>query len=160
MAVYKVLEDGNELLRKQAKSVPMINKNIIKLLDNMADTLHEYKGLGLAAPQIGISKRVVVIDLGDDTGVVELINPELLESAGEEVVMEGCLSIPGIFEDVARAATVTVKYTDRHGVEQEMHADGMMARVVQHEIDHLNGILFTDYESVIVDPNNRSIKKV
>ena len=142
MAVYKVLEVGNKVLREQAKDVPKITKNIIKLLDNMADTLYDAKGLGLAAPQVGVSKRVVVIDVGE--GLLELINPEILESDGERVISEGCLSVPGVFFDVPRPEKVRVRFTDRHGVEQVVWADDMLARVVQHEIDHLDGIIFTD----------------
>lgn len=142
MAVYKIVEIGDEILKEKAKVVPKITPNIIKLLDNMAQTMYRAKGVGLAAPQVGVSKRVIVVDAGE--GLLELINPEILSSAGKETDTEACLSIPGIIGDVTRAASVKVKALDRHGREQVLKAKGFLARVLQHEIDHLEGILFID----------------
>ncbi len=142
MAVYKVVEDGDEVLRERAREVPRITANIIKLLDNMRDTMYAYKGVGLAAPQIGVSKRVIVVDAGE--GLVELINPVITGAEGEVTDVEGCLSIPGLVGDVKRAAAVMVKGLNRAGQETEIRAEGFAARVFQHEIDHLEGILFTD----------------
>lgn len=142
MAVYKIVEIGDEILKEKAREVPKITPNIIKLLNNMAQTLYSAKGLGLAAPQVGVSKRVIVVDAGQ--GLLELINPEILSSAGKETDTEACLSIPGLMGDVTRASSVKVKFLDRNGREQVIKAKGYTARVFQHEIDHLEGILFID----------------
>ncbi len=142
MAVYKIVEIGDEILKEKAKAVPKITPNIIKLLDNMAQTLYSAKGVGLAAPQVGVSKRVVVVDAGN--GLIELINPEFLSFSGKETDTEACLSIPGLMGDVTRAASVRVKFLDRYGQEQVVKARGLLARAFQHEIDHLDGILFID----------------
>ena len=142
MAVYKIVEIGDEILKEKAKPVKSINANIIKLLDNMADTLADAKGAGLAAPQIGVSKRVIVVDVGE--GLYEMVNPQIINTAGQEPDVEGCLSIPGLVGDVTRAATVKVRDLDRHGKEKNLTAKGMLARALQHEIDHLEGILYID----------------
>ncbi len=142
MAVYKIVEIGDEILKEKAKAVPKITPNIIKLLNNMAQTLYSAKGVGLAAPQVGVSKRVVVVDAGN--GLIELINPEFLSFSGKETETEACLSIPGLMGDVTRAASVRVKFLDRYGQEQVVKARGLLARAFQHEIDHLDGILFID----------------
>jgi peptide deformylase len=142
MAVYQIVKIGDPVLRETAKQVSKITPNIIKLLKNMADTMRAAEGVGLAAPQIGISKRVVVIDVGD--GLIELINPEIVTMEGEEIDTEGCLSIPGIQGDVKRAAKVQVKALDRTGKTVTYSGSGLLARAFQHEIDHLNGILFVD----------------
>lgn len=130
------------MLREKAREVPKITSNIIKLLDNMRDTMYANKGVGLAAPQIGISKRVIVVDVGE--GLIELINPVICEAAGEVIDTEGCLSIPDLAGDVARAQKVTVKGLNRNGKEIVMNAEGYLSRAFQHEIDHLDGILFID----------------
>ncbi len=142
MALYQILEIGDPILREKAKPVPVINNNILKLLDNMADTMYHARGVGLAAPQIGIGKRVVVVDVGE--GLIELINPEIVAQEGEETAEEGCLSIPAVQGEVARAARVTVRFTDRQGQKIEMTGQGYLARAFQHELDHLEGILFID----------------
>ncbi|HWJ03431.1 MAG TPA: peptide deformylase [Verrucomicrobiae bacterium] len=142
MAVYKIVEIGDEVLREKAKLVPSVTPNVLKLLDNMADTMYDADGVGLAAPQIGISKRVIVVDVGE--GLIELINPEVVECEGEETDAEGCLSIPGVQGDVTRSASVVVKGLDRNGLEVKVEGKGLLARALQHEIDHLEGILFVD----------------
>ncbi|WP_227766952.1 peptide deformylase [Zhaonella formicivorans] len=142
MAVYNIVKIGNPVLREKAKPVSSITPNIIKLLDNMKDTMYEANGVGLAAPQIGVSKRVVVIDVGE--GLLELLNPEIIAMNGEEIDTEGCLSIPGVQGEVKRAAEVTVKALNREGKEFEIKGTGLLARAMQHEIDHLEGILFVD----------------
>lgn len=152
MAVYKIVELGDEILKEKAKAVPKITPNILKLLDNMADTMYSAKGVGLAAPQIGVSKRVIVVDVGE--GLIELVNPEILSCEGQETDSEGCLSIPGIVGDVTRAATIEVKGLDRRGKECVFTAKGFLARALQHEIDHLEGILFIDRAT-----NIRKLKK-
>lgn len=143
MAVYQIVEVGADVLRERAKEIKEITPNITKLLDNMLDTMYASgNGVGLAAPQIGVSKRAIVIDVGE--GPLEFINPEILESQGEETDYEGCLSIPGINGEVTRAAIVKVQGLDRNGKLQQIEAQGLLARVFQHEIDHLDGILFID----------------
>jgi peptide deformylase len=142
MAVYQIVEIGADILRDKAKEVKEINPSIIKLLDNMVDTMIAADGVGLAAPQIGVSKRVVVIKVGDV--LLELINPVILDKEGEAVAEEGCLSIPNMTGDVVRAAKVHVQGLNREGKMLDIHADRLMARALQHEIDHLEGILFVD----------------
>lgn len=142
MAVYKIVEYGDEILKEKTKNVPKVTQNIIKLLNNMAETMYQAKGVGLAAPQIGVSKRVVVVDAGE--GLLELINPEILNFSGQETDSEACLSIPGVVGDVPRASTIEVKGMDRRGKVRRFTAKGFLARVLQHEIDHLDGILFID----------------
>lgn len=142
MAVYQIVEIGSEVLRDKTIEIKEITPNIVKLLDNMFDTMYAADGVGLAAPQIGVSKRVVVIDVGE--GPLELINPVIVEQEGESDDSEGCLSIPGVTGEVVRAAKVTVQALNRKGELQEIKADGLLARACQHEIDHLEGILFVD----------------
>jgi peptide deformylase len=142
LAVFKIVELGDEILKEKAKPVKTVNANINKLLNNLADTLYSAKGAGLAAPQIGISKRVIVVDIGE--GLHEMINPEVISSSGQEADLEGCLSIPDIIGDVIRAASVKISYMDRHSKGKVLTAKGMLARALQHEIDHLEGILFID----------------
>ena len=142
MAVYQIVELGDQILREKAKPVPKVTDNIRKLLNNLADTLREANGVGLAAPQIGVSKRVVVVDVGE--GLIELVNPEISERQGEDTDSEGCLSIPGVYGEVSRAARVVVKALDRNGDVIKVEGTGLLARALQHEIDHLDGILFVD----------------
>ncbi|SMB94607.1 peptide deformylase [Thermanaeromonas toyohensis ToBE] len=142
MAVFKIITFGDPILREKAEPVRKITPHIHKLLDNMAETMYAAPGVGLAAPQIGVSKRVIVVDVGE--GLVELINPEIVVAEGQEIGIEGCLSIPGVQGEVLRAARVVVKGLDRHGQMKEYKAQGLFARALQHEIDHLDGILFID----------------
>lgn len=142
MAVYKVVEVEDDILRKKCKEITKIDRTIHKLLDNMTDTMYEYKGAGLAAPQIGVLKRVVVIDVGE--GVIELVNPRITSSEGSQTGMEGCLSVPGVVGDVTRAAKVKVKALNRDGEEVEYEGEDFLARAFQHELDHLEGVLFID----------------
>jgi len=149
MAVYKIVELGDSVLRQKSSPVPEVNGSIQKLLDNLADTLYSAKGLGLAAPQIGVAKRVIVVDCGD--GLWEVVNPEIISMQGQEVAVEGCLSIPGVAGEVKRAAQVIVKGWDRNGREIQIEAEGMGARAFQHETDHLDGILFIDKVNKMVN---------
>ena len=142
MAVYKIVEIGAEVLREKAKEVKEINPSIIKLLDNMIDTMNEADGVGLAAPQIGVSKRVIIVKVDDQ--LVELINPVILEKEGENVAEEGCLSIPKVTGDVVRAAKIRVQGLNRQGEMLDLNTERLMARAFQHEIDHLEGVLFVD----------------
>lgn len=142
MAVYQIVRMGEEILKEKAIEVKKITPNIHKLLDNMAQTMYEANGVGLAAPQIGIPKRVVVIDTGD--GLIELINPVITQKNGQEIDQEGCLSIPDLVGDVKRAKKVVAEALNRDGELMEYEVEGLLARAFQHEVDHLDGILFVD----------------
>ena len=142
MAIYKVINDQDELLRRKARPVSNVTPNICKLLDNMKDTMYYYQGVGLAAPQIGVSKRVIVVDVGE--GPIEVVNPLIVEAEGLDEDTEGCLSVPGVAGEVPRYTIVTVTGLDRQGHEVRQRAEGFLARVFQHEIDQLEGVLFTD----------------
>lgn len=142
MAVYQVVTTPDEILRAKAKQVNKINEGVFRVLDNMRDTMYAADGVGLAAPQIGISKQLVVIDTGDN--FMELINPEIIAREGEQIRSEGCLSVPGIVGIVQRAEKVVVKALNRQGEEMTLEGTGLLARAFQHEIDHLEGILFID----------------
>ena len=142
MAIYSIVEIGDPVLRQKALTVKNINANIHKLLNNMAETMYDANGVGLAAPQIGISKRVIVVDIGE--GLIEMINPQIIKASGREIEAEGCLSVPGTVGQVPRASKIDVQALDRNGQMFELHAKGYLARALQHEIDHLEGILFID----------------
>lgn len=146
MAIRIIVKHPDPILREKALEVRKINANIIKLLDDMADTMYDAEGVGLAAPQVGISKRVAVIDTGDEEhGLIELINPEIISKSGEQLGPEGCLSFPGLLGDVRRAMVCKVRALNRDGETFEIEGEGLLARALQHEIDHLNGILFTEF---------------
>ena len=144
MAIKIIVKDPDPVLREMCKPVAKINSNIHKLLNDMADTMYDAEGVGLAAPQIGILKRVIVMDVGDEHGLIELINPEVIEKEGEQFGPEGCLSIPGKTGDVRRAQRVKVKGLDRDGNEIVIEGTDLLARCILHEVDHLNGVLYTD----------------
>ncbi len=153
MALRIIVKDPDYVLREVAKSVPKVTQNIQKLLKDMDETMYDEHGVGLAAPQIGISKRVIVVDPGDEvTGLIEMVNPEII-SGDDEVVLgiEGCLSIPGLNGEVWRKQRITIKGLDRNGDELVIEAEDFLARIFQHEIDHLNGILFTDIAETIFE---------
>jgi peptide deformylase len=147
LAVFKILEIGDPLLREKARPVEKITPQVHRLLNNMAETMYHARGVGLAAPQIGVSKRAIVVDVGE--GLIELLNPEITAASGAVNGLEGCLSIPGLEGEVVRAAQVTVKGLNRHGTEVTLDAEGWLARVLQHEIDHLDGILFVDRATTV-----------
>ena len=142
MSVLDIRKAGDPVLKKSARPVQKINKQIRILIDNMIETMNEADGVGLAAPQVGVSLRVVVIDVGG--GVIELVNPEIIESDGSETAVEGCLSVPGMYGDVERFTCVTVKGFDRNNEPVTIRGDGLLARALQHEIDHLEGVLFIE----------------
>jgi peptide deformylase len=153
MAIKFIVKDPDPVLREHAKPVPKITPNIHKLLDDMADTMYEAQGVGLAAPQIGILKRVIVMDCGEEFGgLIELINPEIISKEGEQYGPEGCLSIPGLQGDVRRAQKCTAKGWDRNGKEIVVEGTDLLARCIQHEVDHLNGVLFTDVADKVYRP--------
>lgn len=142
MAVRTIFTMGDDVLRKTARPVAAINRRTKQLLEDMADTMYEANGVGLAAPQVGILRRVVVVDIGD--GLVELINPEILEQSGSQIEVEGCLSIPGRRCTVERPQKVTVRALDRQGRSFVLEGEGLMAVALCHELDHLDGILYVD----------------
>jgi len=145
MALRNLVIDGDPLLRKKSRTVDEITPRIIKLLDDMADTMYfENRGIGIAAPQVGVLRRVFVVDVGDEHGKIEFINPEILETSGSQTDNEGCLSVPGKTCPVTRAEYVKVKALDRDGNEFTIEGEGLLARCILHEYDHLEGILFID----------------
>jgi peptide deformylase len=151
MAVRAIVKHPDPILREKAVKVTKFNANLHKLLDDMAETMYETgNGVGLAAPQIGVSKRVVVIDVGD--GLIELVNPEIVETKGEQIGPEGCLSIPNVVGEVKRANYCRVKALDRNGNPVEYEGEAFLARALQHEVDHLNGVLFIDIAERFLDP--------
>ncbi|MBM7687362.1 peptide deformylase [Enterococcus sp. AZ170] len=141
---YPIVIHPNERLKQKAKPVTMITDETISLLEDMYETMVAHDGIGLAAPQIGKNFQLAVIEIDDETGLFELINPEIIERKGSDIDVEGCLSIPETYGTVERADEVTVRYFDREGDEIEVTAYGYLARAFQHEIDHLNGELFID----------------
>ncbi|MFB5266338.1 peptide deformylase [Paenibacillus enshidis] len=151
MAIRFIVKEPDEVLHKVAKEVTKITPNVQKLLDDMADTMYDAEGVGLAAPQVGILKRLIVVDAGDEHGLIKMINPEIVAKEGEQFGPEGCLSIPGLNGDVRRAEKVTVKGLDREGKLLTVTATGLLSRAFQHEIDHLNGVLFTDIAEKVYD---------
>lgn len=144
MALRRVLREGDETLRKQSRPVDALNKRMLILLDDMTDTMYAEDGAGLAAPQVGVLRRAIVIDVGDDNGLIQLINPEIISMEGEQELAEGCLSMPGRRGYVKRPERVTVRGINRAGKPVEIAGEGMLAVAFCHEIDHLNGVLFID----------------
>jgi len=142
LAVYQVVTLPDNILRAKALPVRKINSGVLRVLDNMRDTMYAFDGIGLAAPQIGISKRIIVVDTGDN--LIEMVNPEIIYGEGEQTGSEGCLSVPNVVGLVKRAKKVTVKGLNRKGEEVNIEASDLLARVFQHEIDHLDGVLFID----------------
>lgn len=162
MAIRIIVKDPDPVLREIAKPVSKVSSNIQKLLNDMADTMYDAEGVGLAAPQIGILKRVIVIDSREGQGLVEMINPEIVSSEGEQTeTLEGCLSIPGVYGEVRRKKTIVTKALDRNGNEFTLEAEDYLARIIQHEIDHLNGILFTDLAEALYEsrPDNSKVRR-
>ena len=137
----------DKVLRKKAEPVKVFDKELSELLDNMVDTMHASNGVGLAAPQVGVSRRIIVVDTthSEEEGqLLRVVNPEIISEEGEQLGEEGCLSVPGEYEAVRRADKITLKADDEEGNSYTLEAEGFLARVFQHEIDHLNGVLFID----------------
>ena len=144
MALREIFKFGDDILRKKCREVTAFDEKLWQLLDDMAETLQSQDGVGLAAPQIGILRRAVIIDVRDGNGVIELINPVIVEAIGIQVGNEGCLSAPGEWCEVERPQNVKVKALDRTGKEIEVEGNGLLARAICHELDHLDGVLFID----------------
>ena len=148
MAIRNVVKKGDEVLKKVSRPVEKFDEKLWELLDDMAETMYKNEGVGLAAPQVGILRRVVPIDTGE--GLIELVNPQIIESSGEQKDYEGCLSCPNEFGIVKRPMKVTVSAQDRNGNTFTRSGEGLLARAFCHELDHLDGILFLDLAEEIV----------
>lgn len=144
MAIRSIREEGDEILRKQSREVEKVDDKIRELLDDMVETMHKYNGVGLAAVQVGILKRVIVIDLYDDKGPIKLINPVIIKEKGEQEVEEGCLSFPNKYAKMIRPKEVTVEALDENGKKIKIQGKDLLAQALAHEIDHLNAIVFID----------------
>jgi peptide deformylase len=144
MAVLKIRTNPDPVLRKKAKRVKDID-SVQRLIDDMVETLNAAPGVGLAANQVGTALRIIVIRVPEEEDVLALINPEIVEKQGERCVMEGCLSIPGYQAEITRSESVKVRARDRHGKLVRKKATELLAQALEHEIDHLNGILYIDY---------------
>ena len=151
MALRKILHVGDETLRGKARPVDVLNRRMLMLLDDMAETMYAAEGVGLAAPQVGVLRRAITIDVGDETGLIQLINPEIIASEGEQEEAEGCLSVPGRRGYVKRPQRVVVRGINRAGKPVEIRAEGLLAVAFCHEIDHLDGVLFIDKMTREVD---------
>jgi peptide deformylase len=144
MAVLPIVCEPHPVLRQKAKRVGNIDGSVQRLIDDMVETMHEARGAGLAAPQVGISLRVIVIELpGEET--LALVNPQIVKRSGERTVAEGCLSVPGYQGEIKRSVKVVAKGLDRHGREVRVKGGELMAQALEHEIDHLNGMLYIDH---------------
>lgn len=144
MAIRIIREDGDEILRKKAREVEVVDDRIREILDDMVETMHKFNGVGLAGPQIGLLKRLIVIDLYDDNGPIKLVNPKMIKQEGEQEVEEGCLSFPNQYGKLIRPAKVTIEALDEDGKKIKIKAEGLLAQAISHELDHLEGILFVD----------------
>ena len=151
MALREILTEPNAILREKSLNVDMVDKDLQKLMDDMLETMYAAPGIGLAAIQIGIPKRVIILDIDQKEGQKNpmfFVNPEIIEkSENSSTYEEGCLSVPGQFAEITRPEKCFVKYLDYYGQKKEIKAEGMLATCIQHEIDHLEGILFIDYLS-------------
>ena len=162
MAVLDILVAPHPVLKQKAKPVEQVDARIAKLMDDMVETMYAAKGIGLAAPQIGVLERVIVVDVhekDEKPNPIRLANPEIVWKSDEtSVCEEGCLSVPEQYAEVTRPASVRVRYLDENNETRELEADGMLATCIQHEIDHLNGVLFVDYLSML--KRNMILRKV
>jgi peptide deformylase len=133
----------DKILNQKCDKVTTFDKKLAKLLTNMYETMIQADGVGLAAPQIGVKKQIAIVDIDDETGVIEMINPVILTTSGEQTGPEGCLSFPNVYGEVTRPYKVKISAQNRKGLFYELEAEDFLARAIQHEIDHLNGVLFT-----------------
>ncbi|PWC46655.1 peptide deformylase [Azospirillum sp. A26] len=162
MARLPILVAPHPILKRKAQPVAEVDARVVKLMDDMVETMYDAAGIGLAAPQVGVLDRVIVVDVhekGEPPNPIRLANPEIVWSSDEKAVCEeGCLSVPEQYADVTRPVRIRVRYLDEKNQPQEIEADGMLATCIQHEIDHLNGVLFVDYLSIL--KRNILLKKV
>ncbi|MFS0823662.1 peptide deformylase [Bacillus sp. 1P02SD] len=143
MSLLPIVKYPNEILEVECEKVTTFDRKLSKLIKDMYDTMLEADGVGLAAPQVGVAKQIAIVDIGDESGLIELINPVILEQKGEQVGPEGCLSFPDLFGEVTRYDYIKVRAQNRRGKIYVFEARDFLARAIQHEIDHLHGILFT-----------------
>ncbi|SMF82713.1 peptide deformylase [Azospirillum oryzae] len=162
MARLPILVAPHPILKRKAQPVAEVDARVVKLMDDMVETMYDANGIGLAAPQVGVLDRVIVVDVhekGEPANPIRLANPEIVWSSDEKSVCEeGCLSVPEQYAEVTRPQRIRVRYLDEKNQQQEIEADGMLATCIQHEIDHLNGVLFVDYLSML--KRNILLKKV
>ncbi len=158
MALREIVRFGEDVLRKKCREVTNFDEKLGILLDDMTETLLSADGVGLAAPQVGLLRRAVVIDIRDGKGTIELVNPVIIEQSGIQSGNEGCLSAPGEWCEVERPMKVKVKAFDRHGNEFVVKGEGLLARAICHECDHLEGILFTDRVKQVIPKRVEGIK--
>ena len=151
MALLNIRKYGDDILRRKCRKVEEITPRILTLLDDMKETLIDSRGVGLAAPQVGVLKRIVIVDNGEE--LLELINPEIIAAEGEQEEIEACLSCPGQWGIVKRPMTVTVRALDRNGVQREYTGSELTARCFCHELDHLDGVLYIDKAERMLDPD-------
>ena len=144
MAIRQIREYGDEILRKKAREVEVVDDKIRELIEDMIETMHKYNGVGLAAPQVGILKRVVVIDLYDENGPLRLVNPVIIKQKGKQEVEEGCLSFPNQYAKMIRPEEVVAEALNEKGEKIKIKAKGLLAQAICHELEHLEGILFID----------------
>ncbi|MFS0782358.1 peptide deformylase [Bacillus sp. 1P06AnD] len=143
MSILPIVLAPNEILEKKCKKVHVFDHKLAKLLDDMYETMIKEDGVGLAAPQVGVDGRIAIVEIDEEMGTLEMINPVIIEKKGKELDIEGCLSFPGLYGEVERATYVKVQWQDRNGNWLEVEAEDFLARAIQHEIDHLDGVLFT-----------------
>ncbi|MBU0906022.1 MAG: peptide deformylase [Firmicutes bacterium] len=153
MTIREIVKSPNDILTKKTKKIVKFDQNLAKLLDDMYETMLENDGIGIAAPQVGESLRVAIVDLGEGEEPIELVNPEVLQTEGSVIEIEGCLSFPELFGEVERPFYVRVKAQERNGDWYELEAEDYEARAILHEIDHLDGILFDSKILRVVDPS-------
>ncbi len=152
MALRDIVKEGDKILTKTCRPVVKFDAKLAVLLDDMAETLKIADGVGLAAPQVGILRRVCIVDIGDDEGLIELVNPQIIDESGKQSGAEGCLSFPNQYGVVERPMFVTVKAQDRNGNEFTIKGEGLKARAFCHEIDHLNGVVFKERAERMLSP--------
>lgn len=158
MALRNIVTEGDPILSKKCRPVEKFNKRLWDLLDDLTETLEDSQGVGLAAPQVGVIRRVCVINVGD--GPIEFVNPEIIESSGEQEVQEGCLSCPGEFGIIVRPAHVKTRFNDRFGNLCEIEGDDLFAQAMCHEFDHLDGILFkSKVERMLTEEELREMRE-
>lgn len=143
MSILPIVMFPEKILKQKCNKVTSFDKNLAKLLNNMYETMIEADGVGLAAPQVDVKKQIAVVEVDEESGVIEMINPEIIEAEGEQIGIEGCLSFPNIYGEVTRAYRIKIRAQNRHGNYYELEAEDFFARAIQHEIDHLHGVLFT-----------------
>lgn len=153
LTIREIVKSPNDILTKKTKKIVKFDQNLAKLLDDMYETMLENDGIGIAAPQVGESLRVAIVDLGEGEEPIELVNPEVLQTEGSVIEIEGCLSFPELFGEVERPFYVRVKAQERNGDWYELEAEDYEARAILHEIDHLDGILFDSKILRVVDPS-------